>query len=189
MKIIDDLVQQLKTEFIKRGHAFFEKGRYNVNIVGIRTADKTDWNQFDDELLLVYKDDFDHWKIKTYSITTIPGVSILQNPVNTKGTAVVVPGQYPGVWEIGLHKGKYKALVQTGNQIEVYRYKDGKIVGREFGYFGINCHKAGSHSVEVGGWSAGCQVFQMESEFNSFFHIIEKSAALYGPRFTYTLLD
>ena len=115
--------------------------------------------------------------------------------MNVKGTAILVPGQYRGSHKIGLHRGKYKALVQTGGRVCVYRdnNKDDILdmdpATEQDGYFGINLHKAGSHSTEVDKWSAGCQVWANADDFAAFMAIVEKSAETYGPQFTYTLID
>ena len=75
--------------------------------------------------------------------------------------AIVCDRQYKGLWQIGMHRGKYRALVQRGI-IAVYRddNKD-KVIDRDpstimEGYFGINGHHAGEESTVVGKWSAGC---------------------------------
>ena len=94
---------------------------------------------------------------------------------------------------IGTHK-TYKALVQRDN-VKVYRDKnkdlkydlDSKTI--QSGLFGINIHKSGKDSNIVDNWSAGCQVFKKEKDFNEFMSIINKSAEIFGNKFTYTLLN
>lgn len=182
------IIDMIRGTLDKNGFVFFDSGIYNLNLIGLRKLPKKDWNAFDDSLLCVYKDDYEAWRIKSYSITTMPGTSVLQQPINAKGTAILKAGQWRGFWEIGLHKGEYEALRQKGPG-RVLRYQNGKIV-MEDDAVGINCHKAGEHSTQVDGWSAGCQVFQMKEEFESFMHICTQQRDLRGfESFTYTLLE
>ena len=60
------------------------------------------------------------------------------------------------------------------------------------GIFGINIHKAGSRvegSTQIDKWSAGCQVFSKESDFNEFMDICRKASGIWGNSFTYTLIE
>jgi len=62
---------------------------------------------------------------------------------------------------------------------------------------GINIHAADVNPFDmrdnvprgIGKWSAGCQVFQSSADYRQFWTYIQRSAALYGPRFTYTLIE
>tara|TARA_R100001082_G_C4233370_1_gene104199 strand:- start:92 stop:541 length:450 start_codon:yes stop_codon:yes gene_type:complete len=145
-------------------------------------------------MYVVYKDEHG-WVTRTWHCTTDPGVYWREHPMNVNGTAILVADQYRGSHKIGLHRGKYKALVQTGGRVRVYRddNKDDILdmdpATEQDGYFGINLHKAGSHSTEVDKWSAGCQVWANADDFACFMAIVEKSAETYGPQFTYTLID
>ena len=175
------------------GHAVFEKGLYNLNIIGVRTPDDSA-NKFNDHMYVVYKDEYG-WVTRTWHCTTDPGVYWREHPMNVNGTAILVADQYRGSHKIGLHRGKYKALVQTGGRVRVYRddNKDDILdmdpATEQDGYWGINLHKAGSHSTEVDKWSAGCQVWANADDFAAFMAIVEKSAETYGSQFTYTLID
>jgi hypothetical protein len=60
------------------------------------------------------------------------------------------------------------------------------------GIFGINIHKAGKFvngSTQIDKWSAGCQVFSKESDFNEFMEICRKARDIWGNSFTYTLIE
>jgi hypothetical protein len=185
-------LNQIKAVLKKKGYNYFENGNYNVNIIGVRnlTSGNAQNDLFDDELYLIYK--FNGNQIFTkYPITTDPGFQILRNPQNVKGTAILVPNQYKSAYQLGYHKGRYEALVQVGKVI-IYRdnNRDGVMDFEkpDEGYFGINIHKAGLDSAYVQNWSAGCQVFKRETDFNQFMNVVKKSAELYGNKFTYTLL-
>lgn len=185
-------IKDIQSRLNKLGYKFYSNGDYNLNIVGIRCGDSAT-NGFTDELHLIYKVN-GVWKHDVFKITTKPGIKSLVDPVNVKGTSILVPGQYPQSHKLGLHKGKYTALVQS-KPLKVYRdnNKD-KVIDLnpksiDQGIFGINIHKSGSDSTLVDNWSAGCQVFKRERDFNRFINICKKSAELYGNSFTYTLLD
>ena len=66
-------------------------------------------------------------------------------------------------------------------------YGNGKVPLDE-GMFGIHIHKAGEASTQVDRWSAGCQVLARKADFLRMMELYDASAALYGPRVTYTLL-
>ena len=160
-----------------KGHRIFTRGSYNLNIIGVRTASRQT-NTFDDKLHLVYKDEFDNWVDHQFQITTDPGAYWLDNH------------------KIGLHRGKYTALVQRGS-VKVYRddnkdaILDHDITSVTEGYYGINIHRANSsrESTVVHKWSAGCQVFSDPREYDIFIAVCQRSALLYGDTFTYTLIE
>ena len=118
----------------------------------------------------------------------------MEHPINIEGTAILKEGQYRGAYQIGLHKGKYKALVQR-KVLPVYRDGNKNLVYDFFphsidkGIFGINIHKAGDNSTLIDGWSYGCQVFAKSIDFNAFMRLVERSASIYGNSFTYTLIN
>lgn len=180
--------------FAKKGYAYFTKGEYNLNIIGVRHKGNIITNTFDDYIVVIYNTNKEQNIRKIFPCTTLPGKKAMQHPIAIKGTAILPVGQYRGCWTIGSHKGKYKALVQA-KPISVYRdgNKDNKFdlnpISIDKGIFGINIHKAGDNSTLVDGWSYGCQVFKKSIDFASFMRLVEKSATLYGNKFTYTLLN
>ena len=194
------LYKQYKSALQKKGFAFFEKGDYNLNIIGVRN-DSGDASVFDDFINVVYKVDGE-WVCDTYPITTEPGPSILKRPlreVKHKGTAILIPDQYRGTYRIGWHgsnSGGHMALIQRGGKVRVARDNDRDAEPdyhgpEESGWFGINIHKhRGSNArINTGGASAGCQVFQSSKDFSEFMETCDISREKYGNSFTYTLLD
>ena len=180
--------------FKNKGYAYFTNGAYNINIIGVRASGAVITNSFDDILLIIYKTPTGIWNRQLYQITTDPGQFYMNKPCNSKGTAILVPGQYRGTYKIGLHRGKYKALCQNkpvkvyrdNNKDSVYDYDPNKL---DEGMFGINIHKAGTLSKRVNTWSAGCQVFASETEFRAFMNYCNKQIKYgHGDTFTYTLL-
>ena len=173
------------------GYPVFD-GQYDLNIVGVRKRNGAP-NKFDDMLTCTYRQG-GQWMSHYWTATTDPGQYYLLNPLQVKGTAILCPGHYRGIWEIDSHAGKYEALCQRGGNVRVYRDTDGdrrhdmsddKI---DTGFFGINIHKAGRSSVQVDKWSAGCQVFAKRADFAEFMDLTEEAEKRYGNSFTYTLL-
>jgi hypothetical protein len=184
---------KLREALTRLGYAFFENGDYNLNIIGVRTGDESS-NRFNDFIALAYKANGE-WNLDTFEVTTDPGLYWLNHPMNLKGTAILAADQHKGCYKLGLHQGKYTALVQA-KAVPVYRDRNldnvvddrGKL---DTGFHGINIHRASSkhQSKQVDRWSAGCQVFADPFDFGSFIKLCEKSASLYGSRFTYTLIE
>lgn len=165
---------------------------YNINLVGLRTADMTS-NTFNDWEYVFWRSR-GSWECLKFPITTDPGLFYLKNPLNETGTAIVKPGQYPGMWKTGFHQGKYPALVQAG-PVTVYRdaNRDANydFNGKEdSGVFGINNHRATEkgRSIFVDKWSAGCQVFEDYFQFEIFMRLISEAEKNWSSTFTYTLL-
>tara|TARA_R110000822_G_scaffold47109_3_gene125137 strand:- start:9173 stop:9775 length:603 start_codon:yes stop_codon:yes gene_type:complete len=193
--IVELAINNLKSIMNRKGYSFFEKGEYNLNIIGVRSNIKIA-NSFDDHLLCVYKSNSE-WNIKVYTITTDAGRYWLKNPMNPKGTALVVPNQYKGIYRLDKHLGQYTALCQRCGDIQVYRDNNRDMVldfdpnNIDTGMFGINIHRSNpsSESNIVEKWSAGCQVFKKVKEFNEFINICELASEKWGNKFSYTLLN
>ena len=182
--------------FKKKGYAYFTKGNYNLNIIGVRSNQNNKvTNKYDDCLVVIYNTELG-WKRQIYTITTEPGRSIMKAPSNTKGTAILAPGQYRGAYKIDKHHGKYDALCQRNKPVKVYRDNNKDDVydyipeNTETGMFGINIHRSNEFWTRstVDGYSAGCQVFNDPKEFVSFMSLVKKAAVIYGNCFTYTLI-
>ena len=175
------------------GYKVFESGSYNVNIIGVRSTDHKA-NSFDDVIHCVFKDEDGEWVHKSWACTTEPGNYWLENPTNVNGTAILVPGQYRGVWKIDKHQGKYDALCQRNGKVKTYRDSnkddiiDCDVESITEGYYGINIHKAGAHSTQVDRWSAGCQVFANADDFAEVMDICYKARDKWGNSFSYTLV-
>ena len=177
----------------RKGHKVFKNSSgHDLNLVGIRTADMSA-NKFNDWLCAFYLFD-GHWNFFAFPVTTDPGTFYRENPINVKGTAILKPGQYRGMWKIGKHKG-YKAL-QQNKPVTVYRDADRdknidtKGQDEQEGMFGINCHRSNSAraSTQVDRWSAGCQVFQDPDHFAFLLKLCDRGSKKFGNSFTYTLL-
>jgi len=187
-------IELIKKVLAKKNYLFFENGNYNLNLIGIRTKGTTA-GKYDDYMVAIYKNNSSEWVLHHWNITTDAGTHWLKNPMNRKGTALLVPNQYRGCWTIGLHQGRYKALTQF-KPVKVYRDNnrdailDYKTATIDEGMFGINIHRSNPNreSLINEKWSAGCQVFADPQEFSEFLLIIDESARKYGDKFTYTLI-
>lgn len=185
-------LDQILAVYKKKNYILLE-APYRMNVFGIRANTQAN-NKFDDLIGLVYWDYGKRWNVKFYSGTTDPGLFYLKDPINVNGTAIVVPGQYLQSHEIGLHKGKYKALVQK-SPIKVYRDRDLDYIYDmdpttiESGLFGINIHRANENqtSTQVEQWSAGCQVIANPIEYDDFMETCEIHRTNSGNEFNYAL--
>jgi len=168
---------------------------FELNIIGIRNQ-STVPNRFDDEIHVFFKNTNKQWVHYIFSATTDPGTYWLLSPMNPQGTAILAHGQYKDSYQIGLHRGKYYALVEN-KPVTVLRDYDRNAIldfnnGRlETGMFGINIHHASVNGTTktVDNYSAGCQVFANINDFNLFMQLCERHRQLYGNSFTYTLID
>lgn len=171
------------------------KRNYDLNLFGVRTASVTA-GAFDDWLGLFWMNwDTDGWEYHIFRATTDPGTFHLKSPLNVSGTAIMVDGQYLSGYRLGLHKGKYEALVQC-RPIKVYRDNDRDDVldmmpdTIQTGLYGLNIHRASAdhRSTQVGKWSAGCQVVADPRDFARLMDICRLAEDVWGPTFSYTLL-
>lgn len=175
------------------GYKVFDNPKYDydLNIFGIRNK-QNETNIFNDTLGVLYLWD-GCWRGHYWAGTVDPGAYWLENPMNIKGTAVMCPGQYRGAYELGNHRGK-PALIQSG-PVTVWRdFNRDTTIDRQgdpdHGLFGCNLHRAGKSSKLVDRWSAGCQVWANEQDFEEFMDICHKQTTMTGFKtFTYTLLD
>ncbi len=190
--------EQIKCAVESKGYKWFENGNYNLNIVGVRNSSTHDevTNKFDDCITISYNIDGEE-NFHCFAATTDPGKYWTEHLLNKDGVAILVPGQYRGSHEIRKHQGKYYALCQK-KPVDVYRDKNEDDIYNmlpesiQEGIFGINIHKAGSRvngSTQIDKWSAGCQVFSKESDFNQLMELAYKAKDLYGNSFTYTLIE
>jgi len=173
-------IEELQVEFKKLNYAWFD-----FQIIGVRNKNNVS-NKFIDTMYIVSNN-----KLYQFSCTTRPGLYWLKNFLNKKGTAVLKCGQYIKSFKLGLHQGKYLALVQA-KPLPVYRDNNKnefaeEIGSLDIGFFGINIHKASNFlkSILIDKWSAGCQVLNNPDEFEYFMNLCIESEQSY---FTYTLL-
>lgn len=185
-------IEKLKSVFIKKGYIWNE----NLNIIGVRNkaVGNKITNKFDDTLYLAYKVG-GNWLLKEYIITTDPGTYYMKMKLlNEKGCAILAEGQYLNIYAIRLHQGKYLSVCQTYGAVKLFRdgnkndtYDFTNLVSDTNS--GINIHCAGEDTIEINQNSAGCSVFKRKKDFNDFLTICTNYKALFGNKYTYTLIN
>ena len=184
----------IQTVLQKKGYRIFLRP-FELNIVGVR-SDSTRPNAFDDTIYVFFNNSEGKLVEHKFQATTDPGTYWLKNPMNPQGTAILKEGQYLNTYGLGLHRGKYMALVQK-RPVTVLRDYDRNAVldflngTPDTGLFGINIHRASESGTTkvVEHYSAGCQVFANATDYLLFMTLCERHKQLYGNQFTYTLID
>lgn len=179
----DDLVDL----YNQKGYPVSDKPFY-PNFFGVRSNDEIP-NKFDDVVGVFFLTEDGGYEVRLYDATTDPGLYWLKNPSNNLGTAILKPGSYRS-YKLGMHQGKYEAIVQQGGEVTVYRdgnrdsilNKEDASGGETSGYFGINIHRANATgtSVQVDKWSAGCQVVANYKDFDDLLQTAKRAAEMYG---------
>lgn len=170
-----------------------------LNIVGIRNNKPSSPVEFDDKIAFFYFDKDGKLQGRIVPATTDPSVSYLQKPMEgneKRGTAILKSGQYKNAYKIGMHRGKYLALIQD-KPVTVIRDNDrdayiNYFAGTTTGMYWINIHRASrgkNNEAVIGLDSAGCQVFRNEKDFDEMMLLASRHRSLYGNSFTYTLID
>jgi hypothetical protein len=176
-----------KYSYVELENKFKELGYKwpTMHIIGTRSK-ANEKNKFDDYIYVITGP-----MMNVYTCTTNPGTHWLKNLMNPKGTAVLKPGQYVDSWKLGMHQGKYQALVQA-KPVTVYRDNNKNDIAEEAktedtGMFGINIHRANPSAISsfIDKWSAGCQVLNDPEHFEA---LLGTSKASGKKFFTYTLL-
>jgi hypothetical protein len=180
----------------QKGYHIFENDTnpYNLNIIGIRNNNRIP-DSFDDYISVLWKYQ-GRWSFNKYPATTDPGLYYLNNPICPQGTAILKEGQYINCYCLGLHKGKYKALVQVKPVTIIHdfnknNYLDFTSGPEETSIFSINIHRANltGKTININQWSAGCQVFADSGHFKEFISLCAKAQKYWGNMFSYTLIN
>ncbi len=183
-------LSKIKMQTWLNANLFYGKDGKPLKLDGdLGTKSKFALEQYD---LMVNND-----RLKTYTITTDPGLYWLNHPMSNLGTAVLIPSQNIDSWALGLHQWKrdHEALVQIAS-VKVYRDNNKNNIAEvstttEAGQFGINIHgsnKTGT-TPSIGKWSAGCQVFNEWSKKEEFVSICKQFKTELQNKFTYTLIE
>ncbi len=176
------------------GYATFEEKDFDLNLIGIRSRNRTP-GRFDDLFMCIYRHG-DQYVQEEYICTVDPSAEQHLDPTNPKGVAILKAGQYRGAYSLDMHRGKYLALCQRNAEVTVYRDntldRTSDHIREESGYFGINLHRAHEYKiVESTKWySMGCTVIQHPSDFARLISLCQIQRKLHGyEKFTYTLLE
>ena len=177
----------------KYGFMVFDDGAYDLNIIAVRNLENNA-NQYDDKLHVCYLSEDGHWREDIFQVSTDAGRYWLEKE-DYKACAVYAhPQQARGAYKVGMHRGKYEALVQwrpvlywrDGNKDEKADY--GGEVFKDT--IGLNIHRSSIHdSDEVNKYSAGCIVFSKMAEWEAFMELVHKQKRIMGfHTFTFTLI-
>ena len=192
------MIPSILTAISNAGYVVFTKNSpYDLNLFGVRRANTTP-NSFDDLMGCCYRNERGSWCVEYWDATPDPGSYWLESPGNVNGTAILVPGQYRGVYAIDLHGGKYEAICQRNGNVRCYRDNnkddilDMEVGSIQSGMFGINLHHASytGTSSQVNKWSACCQVIANIDDFNRMMELahLQQNHHPTWTSYTYTLL-
>ena len=195
--MIPNNYESVRDLYAKLGYRFYDEGKFNVNLFGIRRSLEVDI--FNDLLGIAYRDEKNEPQLLLHAGTTKPGLYWLKNKLgNMKGTFILAPGYYSRCWKIGLHHGEYQALVQAGNKIfKGWRDNDsdGQLDMNGPIYDdvqGLNSHTTSllrGDAQKVGAYSAGCQVRKRLEDHKKLMDVCARSSEIYGNLFSYALFD
>lgn len=175
---------------------------YELNLIGIR-AEESRSDSFDDVFYATRNRAHAVESIVT-PFTSDPGKHWLLNPLNVKGTAIMVPGFYSRVYKRGLHKGGYEAFVQSGPiafvrdnnknntlDFDLYRDPQKRRDHLKFEIIGANIHRTARMKIlaNVGPNSAACQVLQVAPVFDQLITWRDEHITRHGDAFNYALLE
>lgn len=194
---------QLRDRMEALGHVWFT-GAYNPNLIGVRSRSRVA-GAFDDDLVLAYEDSGGRGRLFVYQGTTDPSETWLQKPMRGDGTAALVAAQNRGCWQVGpdmkgITAHRYRcfkqvrpmAYVRDNNRDGVLDIEAEVAAGRvHYGIIGADGHRASStgFTSRVGLYGACCQVWAGEVDFTHALSFVTWTAARYGSRVSYTLLD
>lgn len=188
------VIQSLITLMRSKGWQVYTRP-FEINMLGMRSPNLRS-NVFDDVFFVFWQDDAGNWLFRKYACTTDPGTFWLKNPIAPKGTAFLKEGQYVAAYQLGLHQGKYQALVQKEPVAIVRGLERGSGIDWNggqvsIGFFGINIHMAQrvGKAYKVDNHSAGCQVLQSPEDYGELMELAKIHASRYGNVFTYGLID
>lgn len=176
-----------------KGFKFFDTGRFNLNILYVRTSDKfTD--KYTDILYIAYRDGNLREQVFTAPCSTKAGSYYVRNPIThlgIKGTAVMVDGYQYTYQFINNNSWLNTPYLKQIEPIKVWR--DGEVDNDidekniQTGIFGVNCHTAGAVQGIIYNWSAGCLVTPKEY-WLQVIGLLQKSMSLYGDKFSVALI-
>lgn len=191
-----------------KGYLFFDKGVFNLNIVGIRAEDSRS-NRFDDFICVYYRDIDGEPRYHDFPATTDPGSYYLMNPLNKNGTLILCPGQYKSAYILGVHgrssSAPYEALEQINSmtyvrdnnrdpKLDFSLYRDPILFkeNRIDGIFKSNLHRASKWKIVqlIERYSAGCQVIQSPADFERLMNLARNQIKYRnGNKFSFTLIE
>jgi hypothetical protein len=196
--------QQILDVLDRKKYTFYSSGNFNLNLIGVR-AENSVSDSFDDKLYCLYRGSDNRFKIHEFAITTDPGKHWLLNPMNIKGCAILIPGQYKSVYKIGGRHKDYEALEQCApmayvrdndknNVLNFELYRDPELRKENLFWDNIksNIHRSSPTGISniVNRWSAACQVLQSKADFDTLIALAHKNRENgHGDKLSYCLLE
>ena len=112
------LYEYIQNYYARNGYPWEE-----INIFGIRDESNMDKDVVNDWICIA---DSKSKIVYRFRGSTDPGVYYTKNLFSRglEGVAHIAMGHHPKVYMVGLHRGKYQALIQTGAKITVWRDVD-----------------------------------------------------------------
>jgi hypothetical protein len=148
--MITPTVNHIVAVMKSKGYRVFENDTkpYNLNIVAIRNNYDLNSNTYNDLLIVFYRYN-GYWEKYTFACTTDPGLYYRLNPINKLGTAILAPNQYNDMLCIGLHQGKYEALVQKSECTVIRDFNKDSIINIKPDDFinNVDCRIEGTSKV------------------------------------------
>jgi hypothetical protein len=183
-----------------KGYPFFQRGDYNLNILGIRAPHKLD--EFNCTLVVTYMVD-GIWFGHVLRATTYPGSYFLTNPMNPNGVACIREGYYPHVWALGFHQHKaaQPGMRQIGSFTVYYDNDRDNILeldpksARKALNSGFNCHASQDNPKRNYNNGAGCIVTACSyqaPEYQELFGkdgVVAKASAIWGNKHSFALIS
>lgn len=190
-------------EIVKGLNYVWFEGPYNLNCIWERTSNEIT-NKFTDYFHICYQATKDgQGLILTIRATTKPGLkgSILE-PVTVEGitgTAIIKPGQYRSAWEFRDTDNEFSHYPYFRQVGKIDYWRDGdkdtvidEIQDQEDRIFGTHWHRMSQNNTYgsglVNNWSLGC-MGAPEPEFKKILPLIRKAVAVYGNKFTGTIIE
>ncbi|MFT6147072.1 MAG: hypothetical protein ACJAV2_004968 [Myxococcota bacterium] len=191
-----------------KGFAVFDRGRWNLNVIGTRHPNRTA-GTYDDVMNVIGLDNNDRWFHRSYAWTLDSGRRGLLKPVNRRGTGIIAEGQYRGAWRLGQHgvsggRTGYRALVQC-KPIRVHRDDNRDLVLNTDiptvmapALSRINCHASsndpykllGKARKRIGPWSVACMAAELDKDFVEFMQLCERQNETgLGPYVTISIIN
>ena len=165
------------------------------NIIGIRYA--LVGNKFTDYMVVTFVQNGVS-RVYRMDMTTIPGID-RDTRIYRQGRAVMKEGHYLKAYGVGLHAGKYTALVNRDGKRYPDFYRDiNEDAVLDIGppselyqnqLIGLNIHSTRKNSTpftNVYNWSEGCQVIQWWQNFK---HMMALVGVVNRQQYDYTLLS
>jgi hypothetical protein len=195
--------QNVKELYLSKGYKFRQQ-KMALNIGAIRSKESQS-DAFDDIGWCAWISGINGTEnLFTFKMTTDPGKHWLLSPMSKEGTIIIVPGQYLEVYGEGKHNGEYTCFKQIAPiqyvrdynkdsklDFDLYRNPENLKIRGFWGVNGTNLHRASAvkNLLNVGMYSAGCQVLQNVNDFNKLIGL-QSTSRVYGfKKWDYSLFE